>query len=102
MESVSTMRLPMATLGHQHLKLADKVMAMLWMVWLVAGPTKAGLQAYVDSVRMIVTDWGTESGIQDAPDVLDIFFEFLQTGKVRYSAIVPGSRLFKNAVFCPG
>ena len=82
--------------------MADKCLTLLWQIWLIAGPTQESVQAWLDTVRVIITDWGTEASLEAAPDVVNVFFEFLLTGKVQYHKIVEGTYLFKRAFVVPG
>lgn len=54
------------------------------------------------SVRILLSDMGTEMHLIEAPNVLDCFFEFLRTGQVRAELVNPNSRLFPNALYLPG
>jgi hypothetical protein len=85
-----------------HTKLADKCMALMWQIWLLAGPGKEAIREWLSTIRVIVSDWGTESGIHEAPDVVDAFFHYLETGKIAYDMIKPNTYLFPFAVWCPG
>ena len=55
----------------------DKTMALVWALWLVAGPDIDALRYLFSKVTGIVTDQGVESRINDAPDVLPAFFAWI-------------------------
>eukprot|EP00959_Pyramimonas_sp_CCMP1952_P351319 7360832-Pyramimonas_sp.AAC.1 len=95
-------RLPLVRLGQGHLKMIDKLMALLWQIWLISGPSQHTMQMYLDSVRSISADMGVERGLCDAPDVMGVFFEHLRTGTVVHAHIDTKSYLFKNAMYMPG
>ncbi len=58
----------------------DKSIALLWAIWLHAGPNEASMQAWLDSVHVITSDSGVEAGIVDVPDILGCFMNWLRCG----------------------
>lgn len=53
-------RLPMVILGHGNFKLVDKLAALLHQLFLVFGPSHERMLAACGSVRMLMSDMGTE------------------------------------------
>ena len=101
LQSVRSIKLPLATLGFGHTRTQDKRMCLLWQLWLLAGPSMKSMRAWLGTVRTSISDWGTESGMLDAPDLLPQFFGDL-TGKPCTEAAQPGTFLFPRAVWVPG
>ena len=99
-----SLKLPLTTFGHGFARLIDKVMTVLWVIWLLAGPTEIQMRQFLFSVVASVTDFGTESGICDFPDVLPMFFVWLQSGLDEASkCIVDKTKyLFPRAFYFPG
>jgi len=90
-------------LGHGHASTASKAMALLWQVWLVAGPSEASLRAFLGTVRFWLSDWGTESAIADVPDYVPAFMHMLEGRDANLTPEpVAGSWLFPNCLFLPG
>lgn len=52
----------LTTLGYGHASLFDKGFALLWLIFLIVGPSEAALQRYLDSVFAVLSDFGVESG----------------------------------------
>ena len=69
--------LPLVLLKRSQLKAIDKIIALLWQLWLVAGPRPKNLCRLLQGVRGIVTDMGTEFAIADAPGIQGSFFNRL-------------------------
>ena len=44
----------------------SKVLALTWSIWLLAVPTRTSLEEWLLTVRLVVTDFGVESGLVDA------------------------------------
>ena len=61
--------LPLVTLGHGRLSLADKVQAHVRQTWLEYGPSLKSLARANAAVRQCLTGMGTEYGVAGAPDV---------------------------------
>ena len=99
-----SLKLPLTTFGHEFARLIDKVMTVLWVIWLLAGPTEIQMRQFLFTVVAFVTDFGTESGICDFPDVLPMFFVWLQSGLDEASkCIVDKTKyLFPRAFSFPG
>ena len=90
------------SLGYGHCGLVDKLMALLWQIWLMAGPKTSTMREWLDTVRGVTTDLGVEKELADAPDVLPCFMHWLRTGSVVPHLVQRGTYLFPNAIFCPG
>eukprot|EP00969_Alexandrium_andersonii_P241582 10667850-Alexandrium_andersonii.AAC.1 len=106
-ESVRRTDFALCSLGFGHTTLVDKTMALLWQIWLIAGPAQATLEKWRASVRVIVTDWGTEAGIADAPNLIPQFMEWLShssktAAEGRKLAFTAAERLFPRSIFVPG
>jgi len=69
--------LNLTCLGSGHQALPDKVMRVLWVLWLRAGPSLQMVRLFLYRTRILVSDMGVESGIADAPDYLHIFCAWL-------------------------
>ena len=81
--------------------LAAKVIGLLWMVFLVAGPTAAGMQSYLSIVVSLTTDWGHESKIWCLPDLVPLFLSELLCDDT-LAPVDPSSRLLPNCTWAPG
>ncbi len=87
-------------LGHGRHGLAHKIFALLWQIWLRAGPTEKHVRAYLDSIQAFTSDFGVEHGIVDALDYVPLFFAWL--ARKPMPDLVAGSYLFANAYYIPG
>jgi hypothetical protein len=94
--------LTLSVLGFGHMKAVDKLMALAWQIWLLSGPSRATMEAWLGSVRVIITDMGVEAGLADAKCILDIFFDFLRTGSVLEGAQLSDHYFFPHAFLLPG
>lgn len=65
--------MPGTSLGHGFTAAIDKVMAFLWSLWLVVGPSIATMESFLEDVRSFTTDFGIESLMADFPNVLSSF-----------------------------
>ena len=68
---------PVVSLSKDLLGVTGKTIALLWQIYLVAGPSFEGVRAYLNQVRSITTDMGCECHIADHKDFLLDFFEAL-------------------------
>jgi len=84
--------LPLVTLGVGKLSLLDKIMAFLWTVFLIAGPTAEGVRKYCSEVYSVTTDFGVESLMCDFADVVAQFMQ-------GHTHIGAGLGLAKEALF---
>ena len=61
--------LPGSTLGYGHTSTMDKAAALLWAMWLIAGPSLDDLDWFCDNVRSLTTDFGVEMHLLEVPDI---------------------------------
>ena len=101
-DTIERCMMPGTTLSHGHCRLVDKVMTVLWLVFLVAGPSEETMRFWLDSVESLNTDFGTESGLADVPDLLPLFFHWLLNDAGPLPLIVQGSFLFPDAMGVAG
>ena len=90
--------LPGSTVAHGYQRVIDKVMALLWALWLVTGAVATFLTVLF-AVRSISTDQGSESLMAGMENVLEEFFKRIG---VKYDpSMFPFRRLFPNAISVP-
>lgn len=75
--SMVRITLPGSTLAYGHTDTFSKGVAMLWALWLVAGPMEDDLRYCVDLVRSLTTDFGVEIHLLDMPDILPAFIAWV-------------------------
>jgi hypothetical protein len=91
---------PLVNVGPGMATAAGKAMALLWQVFLVAGPHPKSMRNFLLRVRSITTDMGVERLISGSTDLLPEFYKWIGA-KVK----VPVSRhrhLFPRALCAPG
>ena len=71
--SIETSIFPGASMAHLMTREVDKAIALLRVVWLVAGPSAEKMQRFFSLVRSITTDCGTELFLADSPNYLQVF-----------------------------
>ena len=76
-ESLERIVLPGSTLAYGHSDTLSKGVALLWALFLVAGPTEADVRLACDHVRSLTTDFGVEMHILEVPDILPAFFKWI-------------------------
>ena len=91
--------MPLLALGRDYLGAPGKCVALLWLIFLMAGPCWQQMRRFCSMVRVILTDMGTERLLYSICDLLPDFFE-LMFGIV--CAIPPQPRLFPNCLCMPG
>lgn len=69
--------LPCISLDASLMDAAGKTLALLWQVFLVAGPEFHLVRAFCSKVRSITTDMGTERMIVDSADLLGVLFNMV-------------------------
>jgi hypothetical protein len=69
--------LPVVSLQRCMFSSRGKVFAVLWQLFLIAGPTLAAMRAVCRRIRGVVTDLGTERKLADAADVLPEFMKLI-------------------------
>ena len=92
---VEERRLPLVTLGHGRVALADKLHAHVHQTWLEYGPEPQTLQRANSVVRQCLSDMGTEFGLADCCDVTH---ECLRSGSLGAA----GAWLYPLALQVPG
>ena len=70
-----TLRFPYASVSHGRSGLIDVAMSLVHMIFLVAGPSLAGMQLYSSMVRSCVTDMGLEWDLAEVPDCTAVYFK---------------------------
>lgn len=93
--------LPAISLDKGFLDAAGKVLALLWQIFLLTGPTFFLVRLFCSRVRSITTDQGVERLLADYPQVLPEFFQIVDP------ACTPGDlelgrHLFPRALVMPG
>ena len=69
--------LPLVTLDKCKLDAGGKTIGLLWVLWLVAGPTAATMRWLCDRVLGICSDAGAERCVVDRSDILPDLFTYL-------------------------
>ena len=62
--------LPGSTLAYGHCSSLDKGIALIWAIWLVAGPSEDDVRWFCSMVRSLTTDFGNEMHLLEVPDVV--------------------------------
>ena len=96
---ISRRLMPLVGLGRDFLDATGKTLALLWLVFLLVGPTWQAMRRFCCMVKAIVTDMGTERLIHCSLDILPDFFE-LMLNSSEHVPLVP--RLFPNCLSMPG
>ena len=65
--------LPGSTLAYGSANTVAKGVALLWAIFLVAGPTPQALRTFCDHVISFTTDFGVEMHLLEMPDIIDAF-----------------------------
>ena len=76
-----------------------KSLALVWIIWLLVGPSPEQLIRFCDRVRGIVTDMGTERKIARSPCLISDFFDIMLERAVQIPFRL---YLFPLAVSSPG
>ena len=91
---------PQIRIGPYLFSVRGKTFALLWMIWLMVGPTYEAVKDYCCRTRFINSDFGTEHKIVDMPDVLIDFFNAI--GVHVPATAVRGLYLFPHGLLLPG
>ena len=78
----------------------DKVMAFIWVLFLVTGPNVGPMKWFLDLTRSLTTDLGVELHMLDSPCYINVWFAWC-LGKPMIDlegCVLPTSRLFKKAL----
>ena len=70
--------LPPMSLAYGFCSAIDKTVALLWSLWLVAGPREEDLRWVCDRIKSVTTDLGTEILTAQTPAILHCFHCWLQ------------------------
>ena len=91
--------LPGASLAYGLTGAVSKSIALLWSIYLLAGPFLVDLRYVVSKVGSILTDAGTERHTLEMPDVLEAFVAWAAGATLAACAalVVHDRRLFANA-----
>jgi len=96
--------LPGSTLAYGHTDTISKGMALLWGIWLIAGPTTDDITWFCYNVRSFTTDFGVEMHLLDIPDVAEAMVAWAGGRPLHQVRILvkPDSRLFRRALRIAG
>ena len=96
--------LPGSTLAYGRTDAISKGVALLWAIFLVAGPTADDIGWFCDNVRSFTTDFGVEMHLLDLPDVAEAMVAWAG-GRPLYLCVPmvkANSRQFKYALRVAG
>ena len=96
--------LPGSTLAYGHTSTMDKGAALLWAIWLIAGPSLEDLTFFCDHVRSLTTDFGVEMHLLELPDIKEALLAWAAgcpLPRVRM-LVKPDQRLFRKALRIAG
>ena len=91
---------PQIQIGPLLYTVLGKCFALLWQVWLVAGPDIGRMRAFTDRVRSFCTDLGAERSVFKVPDLLPDFCRHIGVAVPR--SYVRRQFLFPNAMLVTG
>lgn len=91
---------PLVNVGAGMCTALGKAMTLLWQVFLVAGPQPSRMRTFLNRIRSITTDLGTERLLANFPDVLPDFFYWI--GARLPAAVARRTFLFPRALPTPG
>ena len=96
--------LPGSTLAYGSADTVAKGVALLWAIFLVAGPTPQALRTFCDHVTSFTTDFGVEMHLLEMPDIIDAFILWISGEPLdRLRPLVnQNTRLFRNALRMAG
>lgn len=103
-DTMIRMVLPGSTLAYGHTSTVDKGVALLWALWLVAGPTADDVLWICSKVRSLTTDFGVEMHLLDMPDISEAFVVWAGGRPLRDARLLvrPDRRLFRYALRLAG
>ena len=96
--------LPGSTLAYGFTGTMSKGVALLWAIWLVAGPSTDELRWFCTNVRSFTTDFGVEMHLLDLPDISEAMVAWA-SGRPLHTVgplVKPDSRLFARALRIAG
>ena len=99
-EDTTRIILPGSTLSYAQMNLVSKTMALLFSLWLVAGPWFCDLAWLLSKVRGLTTDFGHEIRTIEIPDVLKAFLAWNAGASLQHARglVNHGARLFARAL----
>ena len=71
--SMERLTLPGSTLAYGHTDTLSKSVALIWAIWLVAGPELDDLRWFCGNITSLTTDFGVEIHLMECPDILEAF-----------------------------
>lgn len=85
-------------------RLIDKVLALIWVIYLVAGPDQGTMEFHMSKVVSVTTDMGVEIGLASAPNLLPVVWAWLAGKPLEnyFHTVDPTSRLFPNIIRVAG
>jgi hypothetical protein len=92
--------LPCLQISKSFLTVAGKAFALLWQIYLCAGPSYKNLRRCLCRVRSVTSDFGVERMIASAPDILPQLRRWI--GVPLPPDAREGTHLFPRAVSAPG
>jgi hypothetical protein len=93
---------PQLRIGPALFTVRGKCFALLWMIWLMVGPSFRAVRAFCDRVTFIVSDYGSEHKIPDLPDLLPDFFQKIGVDIPAPIADIRQKFLFPQGLLLPG
>ena len=91
---------PQISIGVACTTLLGKVVTLLWAIFLIIGPDYHAMRTFLDLVTFILSDYGTEKGIVDFPDVLLDFLAAIDVKVPTDAERLPF--LFPHGIHSPG
>jgi hypothetical protein len=91
---------PQVRIGPALFSVRGKCFALLWMIWLMVGPSYKTVKSFCRRVRYINSDYGSEHKIVDLPDLLIDFFRAIHVDVPRNA--LPDQYLFPHGLLLPG
>ena len=98
--SMESHTLPALSLPFGHYGLMDKTMALVWALFLCAGPQETSMRFFLNKVKSITTDFGTELKLANSPDMLRPFLHWMRGTPIEQlrESVSPTSRLMPRAL----
>ena len=92
-------KLPLSTLAHRFASLIDRSMAIVHLIFLVAGPTEHGMRLYCHQTKYVLGDLGHDIHCGDAIDMVTPYLKGPSDDNLEK---VKGTFLFPLAMKIPG
>ena len=102
--SMTRFILPGSTLAYGHQDTFAKGVALVWAMWLIAGPTEADLEYVCSKVRSLTTDFGVEVHLLEMPDITRALIAWIGGKSLHQVApmVQHESRMFSRALRMAG